>query len=57
MTNLAEPPYSEIEHLLVELPEPDDPAKTKTIVFDLDETLIHCVDDIETDNPDFTIPI
>jgi len=26
-------------------------------VFDLDETLIHCVDDAETDSPDVIIPI
>ena len=26
-------------------------------MFDLDETLIHCVDDVETDNPDVVIPI
>lgn len=57
MTNLREPPFSEIQHLLVDLPEPNHPAKTKTIVFDLDETLIHCVDDVTTDNPDVTIPI
>jgi CTD small phosphatase-like protein 2 len=39
------------------LPEFDHPSKTKTIVFDLDETLIHCVDDAENDNPDVVIPI
>ena len=29
----------------------------KTIVFDMDETLIHCVDDIDQENPDVIIPI
>jgi hypothetical protein len=26
-------------------------------VFNMDETLIHCVDDIETEDPDIIIPI
>jgi CTD small phosphatase-like protein 2 len=29
----------------------------KTIAFDMDETLIHCVDDIGRQNPDIIIPI
>lgn len=29
----------------------DSPETTKTIIFDLDETLVHCVDEPETDNP------
>ena len=41
----------------MDLPEPNAPHKTKTIVFDLDETLIHCVDDVDRDNPDVIIPI
>ena len=51
------PPFESIKHLLVNLPEPNHPSKTKTVVFDLDETLIHCVDDVETENPDVIIPI
>lgn len=31
--------------------------ETKTIIFDMDETLIHCVDDPDTENPDIIIPI
>ena len=46
-----------IKNLFVDLPEPNHPKKTKTIVFDMDETLIHCVDDAELDNPDVVIPI
>ena len=42
---------------MVDLPKPDHPLKTKTIIFDLDETLIHCVDDAENDNPQLIIPI
>jgi FMN phosphatase YigB (HAD superfamily) len=29
----------------------------KVLIFDMDETLIHCVDDIETEDPDVIIPI
>ena len=54
---LDEPPVKHIQHLLVDLPPFDAPHKTKTIVFDLDETLIHCVDDIDTENPDVIIPL
>jgi predicted HAD superfamily phosphohydrolase YqeG len=41
------PHISEISHLMVDLPAPNDSKKTKTIIFDMDETLIHCVDDID----------
>lgn len=57
-----------MEHLKVDLPRPNDPLsklsllltfnlETKTLIFDMDETLIHCVDDIEQDDPDIIIPI
>jgi|LauGreDrversion4_2_1035121.scaffolds.fasta_scaffold30810_3 FMN phosphatase YigB (HAD superfamily) len=39
------PSNSEIQHLKVTLPPSD---KRKVIVFDMDETLIHTVDDITT---------
>ena len=29
----------------------------KVLIFDMDETLIHCVDDIENEDPDVIIPI
>ena len=51
------PHFSAIAHQVVDLPDFDSPSKTKTIIFDLDETLIHCVDDAEADNPDVVIPI
>ena len=41
----------------MDLPPFDHPSKKKTIVFDLDETLIHCVDDVDNDDPDVVIPI
>lgn len=53
--NITEPPISEIEHMMLQLPE--HPTKKKVIVFDMDETLIHCVEDVETDNPQVIIPI
>jgi hypothetical protein len=35
------------------LPKPRNPkTQKKVLIFDLDETLIHCVDDIESENPD-----
>lgn len=47
----------QIAHLFVNLPDFNAPHKTRTIIFDMDETLIHCVDDAETDNPDVIVPI
>lgn len=29
----------------------------KLLILDMDETLIHCVDDIDKENPDYVIPI
>lgn len=40
----------------VYLPEPL-PHQTKVAIFDMDETLIHCVDDLERDNPDVIVEI
>lgn len=57
MFKLTAPPVHKIKNQFVNLPEPNAPHKTKTIVFDLDETLIHCVDDVDNDNPDVVIPI
>ena len=37
-----------IQHKLIYLPEPWNPEHKKVLIFDMDETLIHCVDDIET---------
>ena len=38
---------------MIELPPPDDPSKTQVLLFDLDETLVHCIEeyqDIEVDH-------
>jgi TFIIF-interacting CTD phosphatase-like protein len=41
------PSDEEINHLKVNLPLSSDPKKKKVLIFDMDETLIHCVDDID----------
>ena len=41
----------------VNLPPPQRPHISKTIFFDLDETLVHCVDDVELEKPQFVLPI
>jgi hypothetical protein len=48
------PPISEIKHLMVNLPPS---LHKKTLVFDMDETLIHCVEDIETQKPQMVIDL
>eukprot|EP00347_Sterkiella_histriomuscorum_P014439 403360857 len=55
--NITMPDISEIQRYMIDLPAFDDPKKRKTLIFDMDETLIHCVDDIENENPDVIIPI
>ena len=47
----------EIMDKLITLPEPWNPEHKKVLIFDMDETLIHCVDDIETQNPDVILEI
>jgi hypothetical protein len=51
---------------MVLLQEPDQPESNtitlipiekKTLIFDMDETLIHCVDDIENESPDVVLEI
>lgn len=52
---------------MFDLPPPRDPnrkswyishfTEKKVLIFDMDETLIHCVDDIENEDPDVIIPI
>jgi CTD small phosphatase-like protein 2 len=46
----------EIQDMVIQLPPPKDGQKT-LVIFDMDETLIHCVDDIETDDPDVILEI
>lgn len=46
-----------IQDKLIYLPEPWNREHKKVLIFDMDETLIHCVDDIETQNPDVILEI
>ncbi len=47
------PSEDEIMKKQVTLPSPRNPlTQKKTLIFDLDETLIHCVDDLEQEIPD-----
>jgi len=41
----------------VNLPKRPGYEKKKTMVFDLDETLVHCCEDIESSKPDVVLPI
>ena len=51
-------PYERIQDKLIYLPESWSPdVQKKVLIFDMDETLIHCVDDIETQNPDVILEI
>ena len=52
MKNVGQPSSSEISMRSVELPKT---IHQKTIIFDLDETLVHCIDDVE--NNQFDLPI
>jgi predicted HAD superfamily phosphohydrolase YqeG len=38
----------------VDLPPPKQPWQIKTLIFDLDETLAHCVDTEDGHTPEFT---
>ena len=38
----------------VYLPPPASPGQSKTLIFDLDETLTHCVDTEDSQTPSFT---
>ena len=42
---------------MVRLPFPRNASIKKTIIFDLDETLVHCIDDIENNECDEIINV
>ena len=52
MKNVGQPSNSELNARSVKLPFS---RHKKTIIFDLDETLVHCIDDVE--NTQFDLPI
>ena len=47
----------EVEPMKVNLPRSNLPNKKKLAIFDMDETLMHCVDDFQTQNPDVILEI
>jgi CTD small phosphatase-like protein 2 len=52
--SIERPSEEEVKKKQVFLP----PSKMKkVIIFDMDETLIHCVDDMEQENPDIVLKI
>ena len=57
MKSVEVPPLESLADRAVYLPDFEHPTITKTIIFDMDETLIHCVDDIETESPQHIIDI
>jgi Dullard-like phosphatase family protein len=57
MKTVEVPSLKEIEHMWIFLPPPKQPHLTKTLIFDMDETLIHCVDDIEEERPQVVLDV
>lgn len=55
--SLSEVSQEEIESKKVFLPPPDEKRKTKVIVFDLDETLVHCMEDFDPSEVDHVLTI
>jgi predicted HAD superfamily phosphohydrolase YqeG len=49
MKTVEIPSLEEIREKMIQLPPM--PEGFKTLIFDMDETLIHCVDDIEVERP------
>ena len=55
--SLPEVSKEEINSKKVFLPPPNDPKKQKVIVFDLDETLVHCMEEFEPSEVDHVLTI
>lgn len=55
--SLPEVKQSEIDEKKVYLPPPDHPRKDKVIVFDLDETLVHCMEEFDPTEVDHVLSI
>lgn len=54
MKHVGQPDEHEIESKSVYLPETE---HKKTLIFDLDETLVHCIDEIQTTSYDHQISV
>lgn len=57
MKTVEVPPLSEVQPRMFILPPFRAPHITKTLIFDMDETLIHCVDDPDLEKPHHLISI
>lgn len=57
MKKVPLPPMEELKSRFVFLPPPKIPHTKKTLIFDMDETLIHCVDDIDVENPQVVLDV
>jgi hypothetical protein len=57
MKKVSLPPMDELKDKLVFLPKPKLPHIRKTLIFDMDETLIHCVDDIDEEKPQVVLDV
>ena len=55
--SLSEVSHEEIKRKQVFLPPPDHPSKTKVLVFDLDETLVHWIEDFNPEEVDHVLTI
>lgn len=55
LKTITPPPISELKDKLVFLPASNE--NRKTLIFDMDETLIHCVDSIEEEDPQYVIKV
>lgn len=56
LKTITPPPLSALREKIVFLP-PFKGHRKKTLIFDMDETLIHCVDSIEDEDPQFIIKV
>lgn len=57
MKNIEMPRLDELSDKFVYLPPPKNPNITKTLIFDMDETLIHWVDDIQEECPQTVLDV
>ena len=57
MKTIPKPKESEILKRKVMLPPPKKSHHKKVVIFDMDETLIHCVDDITKESPDYLLDV
>lgn len=57
LKTISTPPIEELKSKCINLPPYRNANIKKTLILDMDETLIHCVDDIETEKPQHIIDV